>query len=74
MSTHDTSSQLRESSLLAVITSWRRELCPLVISVSGSLDFVDLHGVGRPDWYHQGPVKGLGSPSYHPIPLARPKS
>ena len=39
-----------------------------------SLDLVDLHGVGRPNWYHHGPVKGRGSTSYHPIPLARPKS
>ena len=45
-----------------------------LISASGSLDLVDLHGVWRPDWYHQGPVKGCGSTSYHPIPLARPKS
>ena len=43
-----------------------------VILASGSLDLVDLHGVGRPDWYHQGPVKGRISIRYHPIPLARP--
>ena len=27
-----------------------------------------------PGWSHRGPVKGRGSTSYHPIPLARPKS
>ena len=51
-----------------------REWRPFVISASRSLDLVDLHGVGRSDWYHQGPVKGRGSTSYHPIPLARPRS
>ena len=29
---------------------------------------MDLHGVGRCGWYHQGPVKGLDSISFHPIP------
>ena len=45
-----------------------------VISASGSLDLVDLNGVGRPDWDHKGPFKGRGSTSYPPTPLARPKS
>ena len=31
--------------------------CPLVISASGSLDLVDLHGVGRPNWFKKGPAK-----------------
>ena len=35
---------------------------------------MDLHGVVRPDWYHQGPVQGRLCTSYHPIPSARPKA
>ena len=35
------------------------ELRPLVISASGSLDLVDLHGIGRSDWSHQGPAKSV---------------
>ena len=64
---------LRPRPTLSQLWRWR-ERHPSVISVSGSLDLVDLHGVGRSDWYPQGPVKGRGSNSYHPIPLTRPKS
>ena len=34
-----------------------------VISASESLDMVDLHWVGRPDWYHQGPAKAAIVPA-----------
>ena len=41
---------------------------------SGSLDLVDLHGVGGLAGTIRDQSRGRGSISYHPIPLARPKS
>ena len=40
-----------------------RERRPFVISASGSLDLVDLHGVGRPDWFQKGPAKAAVAPA-----------
>ena len=47
---------------------------PFVISASGSLDMVDLHGVGGLPGTIRDQSRGRGSISYHPTPLARPKS
>ena len=46
----------------------------LVISASGSLYLVDLHGVGGLTGIIRDQSRGGGSISYHPIPLARPKA
>ena len=53
---------------------WWRERRPFVISASWSLDLVDLHGVGGLAGTITDQSRGRGSISYHPIPLARPKS
>ena len=54
---------------------WRwRERRPFVISASGSLDLVDLHGVGSLAGTIRDQSRGCGIISDHPIPLARPKS
>ena len=41
---------------------------------SGSLDLVDLHGIGGLAGAIRDQSRGRGSISYNPIPLARPKS
>ena len=56
------------------IIEWGRERRPFVISSSGSLDLVDLHGAGGLAGTIKDQSRGRGSIRYHPIELARAKS
>ena len=55
-----------------------KEAAPIVMAASGSLDLVDLHGVGRPGGLAQGPVKAAiasATTQYHwPDPCHSTKS